>query len=132
MEGISGHADKDGLLTWLLSFKERPRYVFTVHGDEENCTEFTRVLAEEMGYQAKAPYSGSEFDLIRGCWIKETTPVLIEKETAKRRKATGIYTRLVNAGQQLMEVIRNNEGGANKDLQKFTDQILALCEKWER
>ncbi len=132
MEGISGHADKDGLLTWLLSFKERPRYVFTVHGDEENCTEFTRVLAEEMGYQAKAPYSGSEFDLIRGCWIKETAPVLIEKETAKRRKATGIYTRLVNAGQQLMEVIRNNEGGANKDLQKFTDQILALCEKWER
>ena len=58
--------------------------------------------------------------------------MLIEKETAKRRKATGIYTRMVNAGQQLMEVIRNNEGGAFMDLQKFTDQILALCEMWER
>ena len=132
LEGISGHADRDGLLTWLLSFKERPKYVFTVHGDEENCTEFTRVLTDEMGYKARAPYSGSEFDLIKGVWIREAEPVLIEKETAARRRATGVYTKLVNAGQYLLEVIRHNEGGANKDLQKFTDQIMALCDKWDR
>jgi len=31
-----------------------------------------------------------------------------------------------------MEVISHNQGGANKDLARFTEQILALCEKWDR
>ena len=31
-----------------------------------------------------------------------------------------------------MSVIHKNEGGANKDLAKFADQINALCDKWER
>ncbi len=132
LDGISGHADKDGLLTWILSFKERPAYVFTVHGDEENTTVFTDMLVNEMGFNAKAPYSGSEFDLIQGCWIKETVGVPIDKETAARKKATGVYTKLVEAGQLLMAVIRRNEGGANKDLARFTEQIHALCNQWDR
>ena len=32
----------------------------------------------------------------------------------------------------LMRVIEHNEGGANKDLAKFADQINALCDKWDR
>ena len=132
LEGISGHADKDGLLAWLLAFKKHPSYVFTVHGDEENCTAFTSVLTDQLGYEARAPYSGSQFDLAKGCWIKLTEPVLVDRQTAARRKATGVYTRLVEAGQQLMEVIRRNQEGANKDLIRFTEQIQALCEKWDR
>lgn len=31
-----------------------------------------------------------------------------------------------------MSVIAHNEGGANKDLAKFTDQINSLCDKWDR
>lgn len=131
LEGISGHADKDGLAAWILAFKKRPSYVFTVHGDEENCTAFTEAL-EKMGFEAKAPYSGSQFDLLKGCWIREAAGVPIDRETAARRKATGVYTRLVEAGQLLMEVIRRNQDGANQDLKKFTEQIQALCEKWDR
>ena len=47
------------------------------------------------------------------------------------RKNT-VYDRLLAAGQRLLAVIRRNEGGANKDLAKFADQIDALCDKWER
>ena len=32
----------------------------------------------------------------------------------------------------LLDVIHRNEGGANKDLTRFTEQILALCDKWDR
>ena len=42
------------------------------------------------------------------------------------------YTHLVAAGKRLMTVITHNEGGTNKDLAKFTDQINALCDKWDR
>ena len=132
MDGISGHADRDGLIAWISSFEEPPRYVFVVHGSESSCVAFTDALTAQMGLQARAPFSGSQFDLLKGCWIKETEGVPVDKETAGRRKVTGVYTRLVDAGQMLMDVIKRNEGGANRDLTKFTEQILALCEKWNR
>ncbi len=40
--------------------------------------------------------------------------------------------RLLAAGQRLLVVIGRNEGGANKDLAKFADQINSLCDKWDR
>ena len=132
LDGISGHADRDGLLTWAAAFEQKPKYVFVVHGNDESCESLTDALTTQLGLTAKAPYSGSEFDLIRGLWIRETEPVLVEAETQATRKATGIYTRLVDAGQMLMDVIARNQGGANQDLKRFTEQILALCEKWNR
>ena len=56
----------------------------------------------------------------------------IKKEEAAKRKAAGVYTRLVDAGKLLMDVIDRNEGGSNRDLTRFAEQILALCEKWDR
>ena len=132
LDGISGHADRDGLLTWAAAFEQKPKYVFVVHGNDESCESLTDALNTQLGLTAKAPYSGSEFDLIKGVWIKETEPVPVEAETQATRKATGIYTRLVDAGQMLMDVIARNQGGANQDLTRFTEQILALCEKWNR
>ncbi len=132
MDGISGHADLDGLISWISAFGGTLKQVFVVHGSEEACVSFTDTLRTRLKLNAKAPFSGSQYDLIRGCWIKETEGVPVEKETAARRKATGIYTRLVDAGKLLMDVIGRNQGGANRDLTRFTEQILALCEKWDR
>ena len=47
-------------------------------------------------------------------------------------RTSAAYDRLVDMGQRLMEVIRHNQGGANKDLARFADQIDALCDKWDR
>ncbi len=34
LAGMSGHADKNGLLHWISGFEEKPRKVFVVHGEE--------------------------------------------------------------------------------------------------
>ena len=47
-------------------------------------------------------------------------------------RAATVFQRLVSAGKRLLRVIEHNEGGANKDLAKFADQINALCDKWDR
>lgn len=47
-------------------------------------------------------------------------------------RTSAAYDRLANMGQRLLEVIRHNRGGANKDLAKFASQIAALCDKWDR
>lgn len=126
--GLSGHADKNGLLDWVKGFEQKPKKVFVVHGEDSVCKSFTECLNTEYGYSAYAPYSGTMYDLIADEIIKEAVPVPIKKSHI----VSNTFTRLVAAGQRLMAVIKHNEGGANKDLAKFADQINALCDKWDR
>ena len=78
-----------------------------------------------------APYSGTVYDLKAGIFIRQTDGIRIQQK-AKTSKASGVYERLLAAGQRLLTVIRHNEGGSNKDLAKFTSQINSLCDKWDR
>lgn len=128
LKGLSGHADKDGLIEWLEAFEEKPKKVFIVHGEDEVCTNFVECLKVEHGQRAYAPFSGTVFDLASGKLTYEASPVPLKK---KETPVSGVYARLVAAGQRLMAVIKKNEGGANKDLAKFADQIIALCDKWD-
>lgn len=134
LAGISGHADKEGLLRWIGSFEEKPQRVFVLHGDDISCMTLTETIQKELHFDAVAPYSGTEFDLKENVFLKEAKPVRIERvqqgQTPVRQNT--VYARLLAAGQRLMSVIRRNEGGANKDLAKFADQINALSDKWER
>ncbi len=129
MRGLSGHADKDGLIKWINSFEEKPKKVFVVHGDDNACTAFTECLKIEYGQRAYAPYSGSVFNLISNKFEFEAEPILLKKRV---QPATGAYARLLAAGQRLLAIIKKNEHGTNKDLAKMTDQITALCDKFER
>lgn len=132
LEGISGHADKDGLVRWITAFSPTPEKVFVVHGEDDICDDFTKYLNEEHGIPAFAPFSGALFDLASGVWVKEglPVPVAVEKPAVKRKSE--VFTRLLEAGKRLMQVIYHNEGGANKDLSKFASQIHSLCDKWDR
>ena len=127
LEGISGHADKDGLVRWITAFSPTPEKVFVVHGEDDICDDFTKYLNEEHGIPAFAPFSGALFDLASGVWVKEglPVPVAVEKPAVKRKSE--VFTRLLEAGKRLMQVIYHNEGGANKDLSKFDSQIIYLC-----
>ncbi|MCI7557258.1 MAG: MBL fold metallo-hydrolase, partial [Lachnospiraceae bacterium] len=80
---------------------------------------------------AYAPYSGTRFDLINGTFDYEATPVRL-KLTKKKSGGSDVFSRLMGAGQRLIGIIKKNEGGANKDLAKFADQINSLCDKWDR
>ena len=72
------------------------------------------------------------FDLIRGEFVREALPVAVKKKAAAKKRSGDMFQRLMTAGQRLIAVIRKNEGLSNKDTAKFTDQINALCDKWER
>lgn len=128
LPGISGHADKDGLTRWIEGFRKKPEKIFVVHGESSICESFVSCLKEEHKMEAYAPYSGTCFDLLTG----EAEYVAKAKPLKKKRAAQDIFDRLLAAGQRLMAVIRKNEGGANKDLGKFADQINSLCDKWDR
>lgn len=129
LAGMSGHADKNGLLDWVHGFTQKPKKVFVVHGEDSVCKLFTECLKIEHGINAYAPYSGTRFDLVSGSLIYEAEPVVVKK---KAHGVSDVFARLLASGQRLIAVIHKNEGGANKDLAKFADQINSLCDKWER
>lgn len=132
LHDISGHADQKGLLEWIAAFEKKPGQIFIVHGSDSVCDRFAELVTGQTGIPAAAPYSGSVYDLAAGCWLKETVGIPISARTGATKKAAGVFARLVAAGERLMTVIMHNEGGANKDLAKFADQIQALCDKWDR
>ncbi len=128
LRGLSGHADHDGLVEWLSAFEEKPRKVFIVHGEDSVATTFAEQLKIEYGQRACAPYSGSEFDLGAGRFTYEAPPMRVKKKVAK--VVSGVYARLVAAGQRLVAIIAGSDGMSNKDLAKFADQVTSLCDKW--
>ena len=131
LEGLSGHADKDGLIEWIQGFKKKaPKKVFIVHGEDSVCTSFAACLKNEYGFDTYAPYSGTEFDLISGTFIKEGVPIPVKKKEATL--ISDVYSRLKAAGARLMGIIAKSEGMTNKDKAKFADQINSLCDKWSR
>lgn len=129
LPGVSGHADRSGLTGWLDAQK-KPRAVFVVHGDEKSCDALSGTLCAK-GYRAYAPYPGARFDLLSGCWQSEG----VRERLRHAKKDTGenaAYARLLAAGERLMALIRQHKGDAKKDLVRFADQIVALCEKWSK
>ncbi|MBE5825727.1 MAG: MBL fold metallo-hydrolase [Butyrivibrio sp.] len=130
LEGLSGHADKNGLIDWIEGFTDRPKRVFIVHGEDSVCTSFAQCLSKEHGFTTYAPYSGTEFDIISGNFIKEGVPIPIKKKESTL--VSDVYERLKAAGARLMGIIVKSEGISNKDKAKFADQINSLCDKWSR
>ena len=129
LPGVSGHADKNGLLDWLHGFEHPPKLTFVNHGDPECADSFAKCLNDEQGYPAFAPYSGTSYDLLRGDFVTITRGKPAGKKSRGRSSA---FQALIAAAERLLQAARNLEGHANKELAKFTGMINALADKMER
>ena len=132
LPGVSGHADKMGLISWLRGFEKKPELVFVNHGDPEAADSFTKCLNEELGYRAFAPYSGTCFDLLRGEFDYVAEPRPIEKKSAPTGKAARIFAELLAAAERLLAICRKLEGRPNKELQRYTKEIEKLSDAMEK
>lgn len=130
--GISGHADKNMLLDWLGALEDKPSKVFVNHGGDTVCDDFASEIKSTLGYEAIAPFSGDVFDLYTGeCVEKGVIKRVTPKIANTKKRSSAVFERLLTAGRHLMNVIEQNRGGANKDLARLTNQIEALCDKYE-
>ena len=134
LAGISGHADKEGLLKWVRGFEQKPQMIFVNHGEDQVCTEFAECLEQEFGILTMAPYSGTIYDLATGECLKETEGVPVPRENgqALMSKAGKLYAALLEASKNISRVAASCEGKSNKDIRQFTEELEALCEKWEQ
>lgn len=129
---MSAHADKNGLTNWIRNFRVKPQKVFVVHGEEEANLAFTESL-RLLGFDAMSPDFETVYDLAANVLISAGIPAaeLREKKDSVRRISPA-FLKLKLLGEKLVEVIGRNEGGANKDLYRFADQIKALVDYWDK
>lgn len=70
LQGLSGHADRQGLADWLESFKKKPKEVLLVHGDEEAQRSFKEMI-KARGYNARTIGLGDKY------YINEETGISV-------------------------------------------------------
>ena len=134
LPGISGHADKQGLIDWLGAITPKPQKVFVNHGDDDATKAFVKTLRGEYQYDAFAPYSGTVYDLAANAVVFEAQPKPIQKQTGfsgKPRQVSDAFRRLVKAGEALTALIQKSEGRPNKVLASFAEAIEKLIQKFE-
>ena len=78
-----------------------------------------------------APYSGSEFDLMKGEWIRLTDPVRKKQITPaysepSAKKKDSPYRDLMKAVQDLKEYADGMEQSSYADIRKLTEEIRKL------
>lgn len=132
LRGTSGHADRNGLFNWLKGFKNKPKLVFVNHGDNDSCEDF-RMLLQENGYRADAPYSGTEYDLVSGniTIFTEGKKINRVREYKGASRAEEVYKQMLNEAEKLLALVKSRKGRTNKDNAKLTSQIRSLYDKWK-
>ena len=63
IEGYSGHADQQGLLNFVYSFKNKPKHIFLVHGEPEGQRTLKDKITETTNLSVSIPEFGEVFDL---------------------------------------------------------------------
>jgi len=61
LDGFSGHADRDEMVTWIGAMKKRPQRTFLIHGDEDALTAFQQTLTEKFALRVDIPDEGQSF-----------------------------------------------------------------------
>ena len=150
LAGVSGHADRNGLIKWIAAFEPKPVHVFVVHGEDSVAGGFARTLEQELGLSASAPYNGESWNLTALEMLTEGNQERLKNpvreaaamDVLPRRKApepvgelprpdhTTAYGQLVLAGEKLTSLIARMEKRGAKQQARLTRQIHALLKKF--
>ena len=71
LEGFSGHADKNGLTSWIGSFQQKPKQLFLVHGEMQAKYDFAEHVKEVTGMDATVVTGVSEYELETGVKLSQ-------------------------------------------------------------
>ena len=120
LEGFSGHADKNGLLSWLSGFQKIPKQVFLVHDKTESKEAFAATVREKLNISPMVINGTSEFEVESGSMLtmEETIKDALDEDAIKDLK-----TRITKINTALEEVLKNSSIAVGSEIgqDKVTD-----------
>ena len=66
LDCFSGHADKDGLISWIEKMDKKPENVFIVHGEYDAQQEFYKEIRRKFNIKSIIPELNQTFEIISG------------------------------------------------------------------
>jgi len=113
LEGLSGHADKNGLLEWISGFKKMPQKVFLVHGEDDAKHAFAETVEQTLGYECTVVEDVSEYNL--------DANVIISIDDVKNRVTAGVQMfklrdRLARIHDEFEAIVHNADIAENKGI----------------
>ena len=130
LEGFSGHADKDGLMTWLKGFQKEPNEIFLVHGEPQAKIDFASEIKETLGYDVVVVNANAEYELEPGSGevvgMEEAMAEVIDE-----RKINDARHNLFDIRRRLEDIIYNTDLAVTPNtpperLAKINNVILEL------
>ena len=117
LEGFSGHADREGIIQWIKSFKNKPKKIFVVHGEEEATKEISRKIEEELKIKTHIPELGETLS-IEGESVLSGGRLEIDRRSKELREIEGSVEKLKSTfGLILPRLEYETKGSAdNKEL----------------
>ncbi|MBZ9686936.1 MBL fold metallo-hydrolase [Clostridium estertheticum] len=122
LEGLSGHADRNGLLNWVEGFMEKPKEIMLVHGDKEAQESF-QLLLDSKGYSSRIVESGEEFYINEKADKIDKTNKTKTYRADKAYRADKVYKADENLRNKLIKDIKSITNIERLDKEKLLDII---------
>lgn len=121
LEGFSGHADQNGLIQWLGGFKEQPKKIFIVHGEEDSKYDFSEKVKSVIDYDCTVINGDTEFTLTkdRVVSVEETKKEIFTPEYLYK-----IKKRISSVHNAIESILYNTHLAVGEDLS--SDQITEI------
>ena len=142
IDGYSGHADQKLLMNFVGEFKEKPKKIFLVHGEEEAQNVLKGKIEEEYGIETEIPSFG---DVFRVDEIVEKEENLLGKEkvVATREEKIEFANKVSDLNEQISMLsdtiadrmthvhVKSEELTTNTD-KTILEEVLAKLNKLEK
>jgi metallo-beta-lactamase family protein len=106
LEGFSGHADRNGLISWLAGFREKPSELFLVHGETEAKHDFAKTIKDELGYDATVVEGVAEYVLENHKIVNREEAL---REAVSRDSLVNIKKRISDIHYDLEKILYNTQ-----------------------
>lgn len=113
LQGFSGHADKNGLMTWLGGFQQPPKQIFLVHGEMDAKDDFAVSVKAELGYDPIVVRGNSEYVLEKDeiVNIEQAMAEAVDDETVAKTKSN-----LADIERRLEDIVATAKLAVDEDI----------------
>ena len=136
LEGISGHADRDGLIRWINNLSSKPCYIFVNHGEEESALAFAGHVSSVLGIKAYAPKQLERFDLLDEASLPKATCFEVgklpyQKELDEALGELDLQERALNGLLSLLRAQAEDSRISAKEAVRMTNTLNRLASDLE-
>lgn len=129
IEGFSGHADKQGLLSWIERFSKKPKKIFIVHGEEDSMTEFSEEINRRFNIETIIPFKGESF-ILNAHNVIETDEIIRPDNSFKRLQVVEKLENIKEEVDELTYILKSDLKQDKTDLE--IDELLTRLKNIEK